>query len=265
MRQVIVFSDLDGTLLDHETYSFEAALPALARLKDLDIPLVLASSKTAAEIAPLRAAMGFAHCPAIVENGAGVLPPESDADDAGTTHKKLIDALDALPADLRTCFAGFSDWDVSEIAARTGLDRISAERARKRSFSEPGIWTGTEAQLEAFRSRLLQSGMIIQKGGRFHTLSFGGNKADRLGEISLQIESEKGSRPFCLALGDAPNDIAMLEAADCGVIIPNPGHAGIGKLAGEKFGQIKRARFPGPEGWNDSVLSCIDEIQSNGT
>ena len=265
MRQVIVFSDLDGTLLDHETYSFDAALPALARLKDLNIPLVLASSKTAAEIAPLRAAMGFAHCPAIVENGAGVLPPETDADDVGTTHERLIDALNALPADLRACFAGFSDWDVSEIAARTGLDLISAERARKRSFSEPGIWTGTEAQLEAFRNRLLQSGIGIQKGGRFHTLSFGGNKADRLGEISLQFESEKRSRPFCLALGDAPNDIAMLEVADCGVIIPNPDHPGIGRLAGENNGRIKRAKFPGPVGWNDSVLSCIDDIQNNGT
>ncbi|MEO4043899.1 HAD-IIB family hydrolase [Hoeflea sp. CAU 1731] len=265
MRPVIVFSDLDGTLLDHETYSFEAALPALSRLKNLYIPLVLASSKTAAEIAPLRAAMGFAHCPAIVENGAGVLPPDCGADDAGTTHERLVAALDALPAELRSCFTGFSDWDVSEIAATTGLDRSSAERARKRSFSEPGLWTGTEAQLEAFRSRLLQSGIIIQKGGRFHTLSFGGNKADRLGEISLQFESEKGSRPFCLALGDAPNDIAMLETADCGVIIPNPGHSGIPELAGEMNGRVKRARFPGPKGWNDSVLSCIDEIEKNGT
>ena len=69
-RRMIVFSDLDGTLLDHETYSFEPARPALDRLKREGHVLVLASSKTAAEIAPLRDAMGFSHCPAIVENGA---------------------------------------------------------------------------------------------------------------------------------------------------------------------------------------------------
>jgi hypothetical protein len=70
---LIVFSDLDGTLLDHETYSWQPAAPALDALKQRGIPLILASSKTAAEIAGLRAEMGFADCPAIVENGAGML------------------------------------------------------------------------------------------------------------------------------------------------------------------------------------------------
>ena len=89
---LIVFSDLDGTLLDHETYSWAAAEPALAALRAQGIPLVLASSKTALEIAPLRAAMGFSHCPAIVENGAGLLAAGADPQarsgqsTAGATH-----------------------------------------------------------------------------------------------------------------------------------------------------------------------------------
>jgi mannosyl-3-phosphoglycerate phosphatase len=72
---LIVFSDLDGTLLDHATYSWQAAVPALEALKERGIPLILASSKTSAEIAELRAETGFADCPAIVENGAGLLEP----------------------------------------------------------------------------------------------------------------------------------------------------------------------------------------------
>ena len=70
--RVIVFTDLDGTLLDHESYGYAPALPLLSRLRAAGIPLILASSKTAAEIAPLRADLGFADCPAIVENGAGI-------------------------------------------------------------------------------------------------------------------------------------------------------------------------------------------------
>ena len=50
----VVFSDLDGTLLDHSTYSWKAAAPALAALRDRGIPLILASSKTSAEIAESR-------------------------------------------------------------------------------------------------------------------------------------------------------------------------------------------------------------------
>jgi len=53
-KQLLVFTDLDGTLLTHEGYSWQPAAPALERLRQLDIPLILNSSKTAAEIAALR-------------------------------------------------------------------------------------------------------------------------------------------------------------------------------------------------------------------
>jgi hypothetical protein len=52
----VVFSDLDGTLLDHETYSFDAARPGLDALKSRGIPLILASSKTRAEMQDLGTA-----------------------------------------------------------------------------------------------------------------------------------------------------------------------------------------------------------------
>ena len=50
MAKIIVFTDLDGTLLHPRTYSFEAAMPALKLIKEKDVPLILCSSKTRAEI-----------------------------------------------------------------------------------------------------------------------------------------------------------------------------------------------------------------------
>ena len=54
---LVVFSDLDGTLLDHDTYAWDAAKPALTRLALLGCPVILTSSKTAAEITVLQADM----------------------------------------------------------------------------------------------------------------------------------------------------------------------------------------------------------------
>ena len=71
---VIVVSDLDGTLLDHETYSFDAARPALARLRQADVPLVLCTSKTRAEVESIRRSLDNEH-PFIVENGGAVVIP----------------------------------------------------------------------------------------------------------------------------------------------------------------------------------------------
>jgi len=264
---MLVFSDLDGTLLDHETYRWDAAQQALDTLHNLGICIVLASSKTAAELVPLREAMGLSHCEAIVENGAGILEPVSEENHCEDTaqitsgrYQALLDRLEAIPQSLRRHFTGFSNWSVGEVRGHTGLDEKAAQAAKQRQFSEPGIWSGTENDRKAFIDALQTSGIVAIQGGRFLTLSFGGNKADRLKEIAGRYVA-KGKAPYTIALGDAPNDVAMLEAADMGIIIPNPGGAGIAPLPGEADGHIIRAVQNGPAGWSAAMLQVIRRLQ----
>ena len=47
--KLVIFTDLDGCLLDRETYSFEPAQAALRLIREKKIPLVLVSSKTRVE------------------------------------------------------------------------------------------------------------------------------------------------------------------------------------------------------------------------
>jgi mannosyl-3-phosphoglycerate phosphatase len=70
----VVFTDLDGTLLDHNTYSWDAARPAIERLKLCEIPLVLVTSKTRAEVELWRNQLGNHH-PFVIENGAATFIP----------------------------------------------------------------------------------------------------------------------------------------------------------------------------------------------
>ncbi|MEN6467293.1 MAG: HAD hydrolase family protein, partial [Syntrophaceae bacterium] len=72
--QMIIFTDLDGSLLDHEDYSFEAARPSIERIKRLGIPLVMTTSKTRREVELLQREMGMS-APMIVENGGGIFCP----------------------------------------------------------------------------------------------------------------------------------------------------------------------------------------------
>ena len=64
---LIIFTDLDGTLLD-SGYSFRKAMPALRLIKEKDIPLVLCSSKTKTEIDYYRKKLENDH-PFVSENG----------------------------------------------------------------------------------------------------------------------------------------------------------------------------------------------------
>ena len=91
--QPVFFTDLDGTLLDHATYDFSPALPALSALKERKIPLILASSKTGSEITELRSLLGLNQWPAIIENGAGELAPDSSAPTDSGSYQKLRQIL----------------------------------------------------------------------------------------------------------------------------------------------------------------------------
>lgn len=261
---MIFFTDLDGTLLDHETYSYDPAEEALQRLRANNIPIILSSSKTAAEIEPLRRELGFEHCEAIVENGAGLLIPGDQNLEANDKYLNLLEEIDDVPSEYRNKFEGFSQLSLERLSALSGLSPEEAKLAKERQFSEPGTWSGGSQELEVFCGFLEEVGIVVNRGGRFISLSFGGNKADRMREVVGRFRSGTEDR-FCVALGDAPNDIAMLEAADLGIIVENPAHSGIGQLDGEQDGSIMRTEEPGPAGWNSAVLGVLDRARLGET
>jgi mannosyl-3-phosphoglycerate phosphatase len=242
---LLVYSDLDGTLLDHQDYSWEAARPGLDRLKELGAGLVLASSKTAAEIQPLQQEMGLTHMPAIVENGAGILWPGT-TDEGEDCYPRLRSMLNVLPSG----FLGFGDLTDQEVAQKTGLNLTQAVLAKQRRFSEPGLWTGSDVGLQEFLSSAKRTGLRARQGGRFLTLSFGKTKADAMAEVTAKLQPRR-----TIALGDAPNDSEMIQAADQGVIISNPHGPTIPPFPPKIETRILRTTQSGPRGWSHAILT----------
>ncbi len=253
---LIVFTDLDGTLIGHDTYKWGAAQQALTALSDISAGVILASSKTAPEVSALRTDLGLDGWPAIVENGAGLLPANVDAIESTTQYGELRRISDSIPTELRDLFRGFGDVTIDGVVEMTGLSHEAAALAKQRAFSEPGQWLGTDAQKSEFLERLTAHGVVAQQGGRFLTLSFGGNKVDQMRQI---IETHHPK--YTVALGDAPNDIEMLEHATFGVVIANPHRPPLPPLQGEAGGQIIRTTAAGPLGWNSAILDLLDRLE----
>ncbi len=270
MTRYLVVTDLDGSLLDHYTYSAEPAIPVLRELHERDVPVVLCSSKTRVEMKQLRQRLELA-TPYIVENGAAVFMPSDgpwrlpqntdntaelvDGDWChrfGPGRRHWLDLLNTLPSTWDDVWRGFSDLTTHQIADVTGLSTDEAALAAAREFGEPVQWLGTPSEQTRWCAWLEARGATILRGGRF--LHVGGpcDKGIALQWLrdAMTDRMVEEQPPVTIALGDSHNDIAMLEAADYAVIIRSPVHPPP-SLSAEKAVYITRAT--GPLGWVEGI------------
>lgn len=244
-KGVVVFSDLDGTLLDHDGYSFEAAKPALADLAQCGIPIVPSTSKTLAELENLSAAIGLSAA-AIAENGAAIRFADGTIDRA-ISRADILAALSDLPNAIRSCMTCFCDMSVDRIVALTGLDRQSAAQAAAREASEPFLWQGDAAGLADLTARLDADNLQVTQGGRFFHIVPPRDKAQAMQTMLAQYKRQ----PQSWALGDGPNDVSMLLAADRAALIANH-HLDTQSLLPRQH-QLHLTTRQGSAGWRDAI------------
>lgn len=262
----LVVTDLDGSLLDHHSYDFSPAAPWLARLKQMGVPVIPVTSKTRAELIPLREALGLTATPFIAENGAVIgLPPgwcHARLDRPGSGPDGVVikhpgvdigfirARLKVWRERLGIRFTRMGEMSVAEVMELTGLDAVRARDARQREGSEPLLWQDSEAALETFRTALEGDGLQLTQGGRFwHVMGRSADKGSAVEWLVKRFTALRGRAPLSLGLGDGPNDITMLEAVDQAVVI-----RGCHDLAVEPSNaSIYRTDATGPTGWAEGV------------
>ena len=267
--KLLVFSDLDGSLLDHFSYSFEAARPVIDVLIKEDIPLILSSSKTFAEIEETRHALNNTH-PFIVENGAAVFIPKGyfvhpprDTVSRGNYfvyetvpgREQWLAVLEKLALQFPGQFKSFHGAGIAGVMAMTGLAEHQALAASDRAYSEPVHWIGAPEEEERFLHVLRREGATITRGGRFISVSGDCDKGRALDWLREQYRRALSlSRVEDLAIGDSENDRAMLEAAKTALLIRSPVND-FPRLT--KIGGIMRSNKMGPAGWSEGVTRWL--------
>ncbi len=271
MAPIVIYTDLDGALLDSRNYSWRGAEEALEEIERRRVPLVFCTSKTRAEVEELRRKLGNAH-PFITENGGGIFIPHgyfSQPLDAakrvghyhclalGRPYAEIVEELRHIAKEAGAEVAGFHQMNAREIASNTGLNARQAERARKREFDEPFFFAGANAEAEKTFLRIARErGLQAVRGDRFWHLFAGSNKGRAVQSLSRLYRKNWRGRLQAVALGSAANDLPMLTAVDAAVLLPQPD----GSFAPEVLARlpaIRRASAPGPAGWNEAVLRLL--------
>lgn len=266
---IVIFTDLDGTLLDHDSYSWRAADPALKHCKRLNIPIILASSKTRAEMGVLRNALGLRD-PFISENGGGLFFPAVNGEKApagaslvenmwqlslGTPYGQLVSALGEIREELGCNIRGFSDMQPEEISLVTGLDLDASRLAAEREFDEPFFLEDGAGDTDLLYRAAHSRGLNITQGGRFYHLHGDNDKGEAANRLTAWYQ-EAHPRVLTAAFGDSPNDFEMLKQVDYPVLIRSsrdfPGIKDV--ISG-----VRMSREKGPKGWNTMVLNLLAE------
>lgn len=261
----LIFTDLDGTFLNHHDYSFEASSEALQKIKEAGIPLIFTTSKTKAEVEDLQEKVGISE-PFIVENGAALFIPEGyqGFDLSSLTHygdkrvmvfgepyRKVLEFYRAQKEALG--MVGFSDMSDDEIAQLTGLSQRDVILAKQRDFTEP-FRLEDETRLDRLKELAHTHGLKITKGGRFYHLM--GASQDKGISVVKTIELFEGlyqEKIRSIALGDSQNDIEMLESVDIPILIQK--HDGSYLETGLPY--IEKSSYQGSKGWNEMVLKYV--------
>jgi mannosyl-3-phosphoglycerate phosphatase len=165
----------------------------------------------------------------------------------GPPRAALIEVLremQGLPLPVR----GMSQMTVDEVCRRTGLTAAAAARAMQRSGSEPFVALGElgSRELELMRETSRAHGAATVRGGRFwHLLGAGVDKGTA---VAALCDSWPGARPEATAaVGDAWNDLPMLELVDLGFLL-----GGVVEAAAVPA-RVQRIASPGPQGFAEVV------------
>ena len=257
--KLLVFTDLDGTLLDHHTYSYSAALPALEYLKQQGMPVVLNSSKTAAEMSAIHKNLELI-TPFVVENGSAIVYPDGNTHYFGEKYKDIRETLLTLRNSHQFNFTGFGDMTAQQVADCTGLPLQNAELAKQRSCTEPLQWNDDEDALEVFRAHLSEAGLKLLKGGRFYHVMGPVDKKDSIEWLLKKYQQEcPNSAWVTIALGDGQNDKRMLEAVDYPVVI-QPAKGNPLQLDTER--PTITTTQQGPNGWLEAMQQLIQQLHN---
>jgi mannosyl-3-phosphoglycerate phosphatase len=268
---LVVFTDVDGTLIDHDSYSVEPAREALAQLQGRGIPVVLCSSKTRAEVERLQEDLGTAH-PFVIENGGAVFVPHRyfpfpipgarhlpvyDVIELGRPYEEVVAALRTASERSGVTVIGFNDMSVAEVARDTGLSLADARLAKLREYDEPfRLAEPGDAALTRLVRAMAGAGLRHSAGGRYHHASGHTDKGVAVNALRRLFTRAHGEI-LTVGLGDGLNDVPLLREVQIPVVVSNAA-AGATDQVAQRVAGARVTVEGGPRGWRQAIAELLE-------
>ena len=269
----LIFTALEGALLNPHSHLFAGAEEALAEVNRRQIPLVLLTSRTRAQIEPLRRELEHRH-PFVTESGGGVFIPDGYFNfripgaqrcgrylcvALGKPYREVAAALDEIAQESGVGVAGFHHMTAREVALNTRMPPREAELARSREFDEPFFFTSAdERAIARFVAAAGQCGFQVRRGSNFWHFSSGCDTSRAVQLLTRLFRQNAHIKLRTVGIGSAAEDLHWLHVVDDAALLPGDG-VEPNAAAAPDLQRISVSEAPGPAGWNSAVLGIIGE------
>ena len=261
---ILIFTDLDGSLLHRDTFKFEEIKDYIKDLISIGILIIPNTSKTEKEILDFNNEIGSA-LPYIYENGAAIngldlldsnLPKElilsREKDNLINIFEKFV------PLNLQTKCKWLSEMDKKKQRLIFGLEDAKLKMALDRKYSIPFIFEGTKSEKKELSAIVKKKGLDLQEGGRVINLTDKVNKAKAL-QVFVRFFKKNNKNVKTIAVGDNYNDLDMLKISDFPCLVFNDKFT----LDQIPINDLITTNKPSPEGWADVIKMALVKINKN--
>ncbi len=254
-----VVSDVDGTLMDH-SYDLNPAKQTIKLLQELSIPVILCTSKTAAEVKVIRKELNL-NDPYIVENGAAIygesLKKVNGEIILGEKYEILENILISISNEINYDLQPLNNISDQEAMELTGLKGHSLKLMRDRHWSMPFL-NPPEIKEEEIKLCCKKFNVEIFRGNRMsHMLSINSNKGKAIKALKKYSNNPNIK---IIGLGDSPNDLPLLLNSDYKIVIPSPGGPNLKLLEKIKDYKFTLASEPNGYGWKSEINKLIKKL-----
>ena len=263
-KKILIFTDLDGSLLDKETFKFDVIKDYFKELVRNGIIIIPNSSKTEAELLDFNEQNNL-DLSFITENGSSIhglnkihhnLPDKIIISRTINEIRNVYEENISLDFKNKTTHILELEIEVQQKILGLPLDKIKL--AIKRDHSLPIKFNGTEIEKKEFTKILKNSGLTIQTGGRIMNICDNVNKSKAMSKTIELINKEIDNEIITIGVGDNQNDIDMLKQSDYACLVKN-----------DKFDSslvnidnLIKSTEPSPRGWADVIKTAIQKIES---
>ena len=262
--KILIFSDLDGTLLDRDTFKFDIIKDYLKKLLSKGIYIIPNTSKTEKEILEFNNELGSS-LPFILENGAVIkgldllnsdLPKELILSRDKINLTKIFE--DSVPLDLQNKCKWLFEMDKKKQSLILGLENEKLKMALDRNYSIPFIFEGSKNEKKELSTIVKKKGLALQEGGRVINLTDKVNKAKAL-QVFVRFFKKNNKNVKTIAVGDNYNDLEMLKISDFPCLVFNDKFT----LDEIPINNLITTNKPSPEGWADVIKMALVKINKN--